>query len=90
MSRAFIAEVLKTSLGASNVAAKQAANELVEAITEEINRTGSFTLPGFGTFKKVETKARVGQNPRTGEKVKIKAGRTVRFKASQTLKETVG
>jgi DNA-binding protein HU-beta len=33
-----------------------------------------------------ETPKRTGLNPKTGEKVQIKAGATVRFKASPALK----
>ena len=36
-----------------------------------------------------KTKARKGLNPRTGEAIKVKAGKTVRFKASPTLKKAV-
>jgi DNA-binding protein HU-beta len=34
-------------------------------------------------------KAHAALNPRTGEKVKVKAHKTVRFKASPVLKRTV-
>ena len=43
----------------------------------------------FGTFSVRKTKARKGLNPRTGEAIKVKAGKTVRFKASPTLKKAV-
>ena len=66
---------------------RQAAGALITAIVRELKKEGGFTLPGFGTFRVVKTKARAGLNPRTGETVKIKAGRTVRFKASPTLEE---
>jgi DNA-binding protein HU-beta len=59
------------------------------AIVWELKKEGGFTLPSFGTFRVVKTKARPGLNPRTGEKVKIKAGKTIRFKASPTLKKAV-
>jgi len=45
-------------------------------------------LPGFGTFTVRKTKARKALNPRTGESVRVKAGKTVRFKASPVLKKT--
>lgn len=86
MSKAFIAAVLQDSMGSTAVAAKKTADELIEAIVAEIETTGSFTLPGFGTFRLTETRARTGQNPRTREKVQVPAGRTVRFKASPALK----
>ena len=54
-----------------------------------MKKEGKFTLPSFGTFTVKKTKARRGKNPRTGEAIKIKAGKTVGFKASPTLKATV-
>jgi DNA-binding protein HU-beta len=86
MSKAFIAEVIKNSAEISGVAANQAAADVVAAIVKEIKKSGGFTLPGFGTFTAKKTKARKGLNPKTGEPIKIKAGKTVRFKASPTLK----
>jgi nucleoid DNA-binding protein len=55
---------------------------LIDAIVKEIKKSGGFTLPSFGTFRVAKTKARKGLNPRTGEAIKVKAGKTVRFKAS--------
>lgn len=71
------------------MAATNAARDLIEAIKRELKKEGSFTLPGFGTLRVAKTKARAGLNPKTGEKLKIKAGKTVRFKASPTLKAAV-
>jgi DNA-binding protein HU-beta len=89
MSRAFIAEVIKDSAAITQTSARQAANDLMEAIASELKKVGKFTLPGFGTFTVRDTKARQGLNPRTGEPVQVKAGKTVRFKASKNLKEAV-
>jgi nucleoid DNA-binding protein len=47
-----------------------------------MRKAGSFTLPGFGTFRVVKTKARKGLNSRTSGPLKIKEGKTVRFKAA--------
>ena len=49
--------------------------------------TGRFTIPEFGAFVVRETAKRTALNPRTGEKVPVKAGATVKFKASPALKE---
>jgi DNA-binding protein HU-beta len=89
MSRAFLADVIKESAEISGVKAKVVVNDVLDAITDQIKSSGSFNVPGFGTFRLVETKARKGLNPRTGEAVAIKAGKTVRFKASGTLKEAM-
>ncbi|MFT8718588.1 HU family DNA-binding protein [Acetobacter sp.] len=89
MSKAFIAAVIQDSINCTGVAANKAAAELMDAIIKELKREGGFTLPSFGTFTVKKTKARKALNPRTGEPVKVKAGKTVRFKASPNLKKAV-
>jgi DNA-binding protein HU-beta len=89
MSKAFIASVLQQSADLTGVSANRTAGDLLDAIVKELKKSAGFTLPSFGTFRVVKTKARKGLNPRTGEPVKVKAGKTVRFKASPTLKKAV-
>ena len=89
MSKAFIAAVLQDSVDCTGVAAARAAQDLIDAIVREMKREGGFTLPSFGTFRVTKTKARKALNPRTGEPVKVRAGKTVRFKAAPNLKKAV-
>jgi DNA-binding protein HU-beta len=89
MSKAFIAQVIQDSAELTGTAANRAAADLMAAIVRELKKTGRFTLPSFGTFVVRKTRARKGLNPRTGESIKVKAGKTVRFKASPTLKKAV-
>ena len=89
MSKAFIASVLQDSAELTGVAANRAASDLIDAIVKELKTSGGFTLPSFGTFRVAKTKARKALNPRTGEPVKVKAGKTVRFKVSPSLKKLV-
>ncbi len=87
MSKRFITEVITQATGMPANAANRLAGEVVAAIRDEIVRTGRFALPDFGAFTVRETPRRTALNPRTGEKVEVKAGATVRFKASPSLKE---
>jgi DNA-binding protein HU-beta len=89
MSKAFIAQVIQESAELTGTAANKAAGDVIEAIVRELKKNGRFTLPSFGTFIVRKTKARKGLNPRTGEPIKVKAGKTVRFKASPSLKKVV-
>jgi DNA-binding protein HU-beta len=89
MSKAFIAQALQESADLTGAAANRAAGFLMDSIVRELKKSGKFTLPSFGTFTVRKTKARKGLNPRTGEAIKVKAGKTVRFKASPTLKKAV-
>jgi DNA-binding protein HU-beta len=89
MSKAFIAQAIQESAELTGAAANRAAGFLMDSIVKELKKSGKFTLPSFGTFTVRKTKARKGLNPRTGEPIKVKAGKTVRFKASPTLKKAV-
>ena len=89
MSKAFIAEVIQNSAEITGVAANRTAADVIEAIVKELKKNGGFTLPSFGTFTVKKTKARKGVNPCTGEPIKVKAGKTVRFKAAPNLKAAV-
>ena len=89
MSKVFLAAVIQEQTQYTGVAAYEAAGALVDAIVKQMKREGGFTLPSFGTFRVAKTKARKAMNPRTGEPVKVKAGKTVRFKASPNLKGAV-
>ena len=42
---------------------------------------------GLGTFEVRATKAKMGRNPKTGEKIAIPAGRKTVFKAAKGLKD---
>ena len=89
MSKAFIAEGIQTSTDCTGTAAKRAAGDLMVAIVKELKQAGGFRLLGFGTFTVRKTKARKGLNPRMGEAIRVKAGKTVRFKASPTLRKSI-
>lgn len=57
------------------------------AIAKAIKRDKRFVVPGFGTFTVKSRKARKGRNPQTGEEIRIKASKTVGFKAAPALKK---
>ncbi|MFC1839557.1 HU family DNA-binding protein [Thermodesulfobacteriota bacterium] len=71
--------------------AKAAVDCIFESITKSLKKrkSESVTLVGFGTFKVNKRKARKGRNPQTGEVIKIKASRVVKFSAGKALKDTV-
>jgi DNA-binding protein HU-beta len=87
MSKKFLTDVIVQSTEMPGVAANRLAADLIAAIKAEIIETGRFTLPDFGAFVVRETPKRTALNPRTGEKVAVKAGATVKFKASPSFKE---
>ena len=71
----------------SKAAAARAVDAVLDGITAGIKKDGLVQLIGFGTFSVKERAAREGRNPLTGEKIKIKASKTVSFKVGAGLKE---
>lgn len=71
--------------------AKAAVDCVLESITKSLKKRKSepVTLVGFGTFKVNKRKARKGRNPQTGEMIKIKASRVVKFVPGKALKEKI-
>jgi len=70
----------------SKKAMGQVVDQVFDTISVAIKKEKGFSYPGFGTFKVRTRKARTGRNPRTGEKIKIKASKNVAFKAAPKLK----
>jgi DNA-binding protein HU-beta len=76
---------------------KSDAKRAVELVLGEIEggiknakKNGRYTIGTFGTFTVSKRGARVGRNPRTGESIKIKASKSLRFKPAQSLKKAAG
>jgi len=86
MSKRFLTQIIQQSSDLTGVASGRLPADVVAAIKAEIVGTGRFSLPDFGSFTVHETPKRSALNPRTGEKVVVKAGATVRFKAAPSLK----
>jgi DNA-binding protein HU-beta len=66
--------------------AKAALDSMLDGMTTTLKSGGNVTLTGFGTFRTVHRKARTGVNPRTGEKIKIAAGKAVKFTPGKKLR----
>ncbi|MBE6401706.1 MAG: HU family DNA-binding protein [Opitutales bacterium] len=88
MNKGELIEAVKAKLGtdASKAQAERAVEAVLEGIKEGIKKTSSVQLIGFGTFSVAKRAARKGINPKTGEKISIKASKNVKFKAGSALK----
>jgi DNA-binding protein HU-beta len=77
---------------ASELSKKQAdavLQSLVDITVGAVRKGDPVKIPGLGTWRKVQTKARMGRNPQTGEAIKIPARKKVRFSVAKTFKESV-
>ena len=66
--------------------AKKFVDLFFDTIKEQLNSGKTVKLSGFGTFDIVQTKERVGRNPKTMEEFPIPSKRKVKFTVSQKLK----
>src|SRR4029434_9703464 len=62
---------------------------LTDIALREVKESDEFTLPGIGKLVKQKRKARMGINPKTGEKIKIAAKTVVKFRVAKAAKDSV-
>ena len=80
-----MAELAKaTCVSKKDVAA--VVEKLVDMACKEAKKSG-FTVPGLGKLIVVSRSARWGRNPATGEKIKIKAKKALKFRVAKAAKD---
>jgi len=87
MTKADLIDKVASATGLTKKDSEAALDAAFEAMKGTIKKEGTFRYPGFGTFNVKKRKARTGVNPRTGEKIKVKASKTVGFKPAQGFKD---
>ena len=89
MTKAELIEAVGKATDLSKAKAQEAIDATFDAVAKAIKKDKKFLVPGFGSFAVTKRKARKGRNPRTGEVIKIKASKSVKFKPAAKLKEAV-
>jgi len=85
MSKAALVEHVAEQAGLSKKAAGEAVDAVFDGIAKALKKEGSLSIIGFGGFVVRKRAARKGRNPQTGEEIKIKASKSVGFRASKAL-----
>ncbi|SSY81188.1 integration host factor subunit beta [Alysiella crassa] len=62
---------------------------LVDTMTRSLAKGQRIEIRGFGSFDLNDRPARVGRNPKTGERVEVPAKRVPHFKPGKELRERV-
>jgi DNA-binding protein HU-beta len=75
--------------GLSKSDAGKAVEAFLDTVTKELTNGGQVNFTGFGKFSAQRRAARMGVNPRTGEKVQIPAATVPKFQAGSALKSAV-
>lgn len=88
MNKATLIKKISCDAVISKQQAKEALESMLTGITDSLS-SGGIQLPGFGTFKTVDRKARKGRNPHSGKEIQIPARKGVRFLPAKALKDSV-
>jgi DNA-binding protein HU-beta len=91
MAKALTKGQIVTAVSEATEITKKQAAEVIAALVGLAykNAKNSFTLPGLGKLVLVNRKARMGRNPATGETIKIKAKRVVKFRVAKACKDAI-
>ena len=70
---------------------KAQARDAIESLVNHAYKGAKdgFTIPGLGKLVLVHRKARMGRNPATGETIKIKAKKVLKFRIAKAAKDAV-
>ncbi len=89
MNKSELVDDVAEAAGLSKADAARAVDAVIESISGALAKGDKVSLIGFGTFMVRERAAREGRNPKSGETIKIAAGKTPAFKAGKALKDAV-
>ena len=89
MTKQEFVDAVADAAGLSKRDAGTAVDAVLDTITGALKSGDSVTFTGFGKFSTSARAARMGVNPRTGEKVHIAATTVPKFTAGSALKSAV-
>jgi DNA-binding protein HU-beta len=91
MAKALTKTQIITAIADKNDLSKKQVKAVLETIVEIAYKGAKdgFTFPGLGKLVVVQRKARMGRNPKTGEQIKIKAKKVLKFRLAKAAKDAI-
>ena len=84
-----LVEAVSMKLNGTKKMAEDAVDCVFDAITKSLSKGEEVSITGFGVFMAKKRAARMGVNPRTGQKIQVPATTTPKFRAGKSLKDAV-
>ena len=81
--------LVSESSGLNKVDTGKALDSIFQSLEKILTHGDSVGFVGYGSFSVADRAAREGRNPKTGEKMTIKASKAVRFSVGKKLKDAV-
>jgi len=89
MNKAQLVEQISKTTKEQKSTVKNMVEAFIDIIGQSLKQNKTVALTGFGTFKVMKRKARVGINPATRQKMQIPARRVPKFAPGKALKDLV-
>lgn len=89
MNKMGIVDAVHAKVGGNKKTAEDAVDAVFDTIMNALGKGEEASISGFGSFFVKKRGARMGVNPRTGEKIQIAETVTPKFKAGKALKAAV-
>jgi DNA-binding protein HU-beta len=89
MNKSQLIDAIAKDAGMTKADTSRTLESLLDTVTKSLKKGEEVAITGFGKFSVVKRAARQGVNPRTGEKVKIKASKAPKFSPGAALKHAV-
>jgi DNA-binding protein HU-beta len=89
MNKSQLVDAVASDSGLSKADSSRAIESVLATVTKTLKKGEEVGITGFGKFSVAKRAARQGVNPRTGERVKIKASKAPKFSAGASLKQAI-
>ncbi|MGL4371055.1 MAG: HU family DNA-binding protein [Alphaproteobacteria bacterium] len=89
MNKEDLVTEVANAAGTSKTDTRSVIDAFINVVTDVLKRNDDVRLVGFGTFLATHRKESEGRNPRTGEKIKIKAAKVPKFRPGKQLKTLI-
>ena len=88
MNKSQLVDAVAADSGLTKADSARAIESVLATVTKTLKKGDEVSITGFGKFSVVKRAARQGVNPRTGERVKIKASKAPKFSAGAASGKT--
>lgn len=89
MTKADLVEEVARVIEVSRRDSEAIVDAIFDSIVRSLKNGEKIEIRGFGSFRLRERKARVGRNPKTGDRVQVPAKRVPYFKPSKELRDLI-
>ena len=89
MNRSELVAAVAAETGHTQAAVNGVVDAIFDVVTSELKKGTKVSIPGWLSFERTHSAARMGRNPQTGASIKIAASNGVKVSAGSELKASV-